>query len=339
MKIMKWKAFSGRIFSSGRMARYLRALLFVDAAVLLGIYLAMKLFFPGDFVLDRINAAARGSGISLSGASVSWSPFVTLEMEGGTLNRDGEKLFSFDEITLSPSIGALLGGSYSGDLSLNNFDGMGGEVDLSLSFEHKGKRRKIMEGCGEFSLDDIPLNILRSLLPGTKIRGRLGGEMKICSGRRYDGNFDITGTGLSVGGKVETAMGPMELDRIDLGKLTFKAEMKKNRLDIEKLKIAGLFDISITGKIMVNNYRISASRLDLDIDIKERQKDAFKKISILEIALAQYKKSDEKGNDVYKLSLKGSFDNPVLRKQTKSNRRTSDRKQRNRTGNNKRGKK
>ena len=98
----------------GKVQALIKGVLFVNAAFFIGLWLGIKIFFPDDFVISKINEQLFVRDMALLSEDVDVSLFGNISFEDGTLMQKGNKVLTFSELEFSPSLFAALGGHPAG---------------------------------------------------------------------------------------------------------------------------------------------------------------------------------------------------------------------------------
>lgn len=298
-----------KLISGRKMVSLLKGFFFFTAASILGIFLALKIFFPSEYILAEINKELFVKDMGLEAENVSYSPLATISFEMGKLTEKGETKLLFDEISFSPSIISLISKKIGGELDAYGFNNQGGELALDIDAGE--------EPCYQLAVDELPLSLIKIIFPGLKIRGFLTGESDVCKNkkRKFNGKIGLKGKGLSFAGNISI----VPIERLNLGELEFDAEIKNNRLEINKMTIKGDLDIMVQGKISINPANPKFSRTDLTIELTEAKKGVLKKSLKDNYALFEGMMNTYKARDIdgYRIGIRGSLTNPSVRKARK----------------------
>ncbi|HRQ69451.1 MAG TPA: type II secretion system protein GspN, partial [bacterium] len=296
------------ILASGRAGSLLKQTLFINIAFFAGIWLGVKIFFPDDFILSKINKELFVKDMGLTADDVGISILGNISFTDGTLTEKGVKVVTFHKLKFSPSIFSILQGNISGEFSINDINNQGG--DLTVSFETS------QEPCYTMEADELPLSLFQPFLKDTSFTGTVSGEGDIClsEGRKFNGKIDIKGTDVIFRGKVPTPMGDFDVGKIDLGSVEFFAKVEDSKAEIEKFLINGIVALDVIGRIMLNAKSAVSSRIDLDVraevpDMKRISENAA--LNLLVGQMSQYK--GEKENS-YAFMLRGFMTKPVMSK-------------------------
>lgn len=295
-----------RLISGGKFSTVLKSVLFLNAALFFGIWLGLKLFFPDDFVLSKINNALFIKDMGLVADDVSISPFGNISFYDGTLTKKGEDVVSFQKLKFSPSLFDLISGRISGNLYVNDINNQGGELDVSFETSEKP--------CYSFDLSEVSLSMFKAFLSDISFTGIISGEGNLCMSEnmKYSGEIDLNGSDIILRGKVPTPMGPLDVGSIALGEIEFVSKVADNKVDIEKFLLSGLFNFDILGKMVLNSKAMVSSRIDLDMrigipDVKKLAENA--PLNLLVNQMAQYK-TDKENN--FAITLRGFLAKPQV---------------------------
>ncbi|MBP7433035.1 hypothetical protein KA996_05775, partial [bacterium] len=107
------------ILASGRAGSLLKQTLFINIAFFAGIWLGVKIFFPDDFILSKINKELFVKDMGLTADDVGISILGNISFTDGTLTEKGVKVVTFHKLKFSPSIFSILQGNISGEFSIN----------------------------------------------------------------------------------------------------------------------------------------------------------------------------------------------------------------------------
>ncbi len=295
--------------------RIIRILFFVDLSIFIGFYLGLKLFFPQDFVLLKINNQLFPYNYGVTSDEVNFEFPFGLEFENMELTKKGKTFLLLNEFEISPDISMAFGNPPSGELSLNGLYNEENFVDISFDL---GKN-----GCFEGNLENIPLGrIISKMFDGIFLKGETSGEFSVCKAgkkQKFNGNINLKANNLVFKGKIPSPMGAVDLGRIVLGNMNLTATVLQNKVSIKNLKLEGLFNIELFGEIFLNTRSISNSRLDLEVKLSLKNDKILRKNAMLNIAFSQLKRF--KKGKFYKFHLGGFLNNPRMRKSTSKRRK------------------
>ena len=295
---------------SGKAMAVIKRVLFIDAAVIVGLWLGIKLFFPDDFIISKINEQLFVKDMALVSDDVSLSLLGNISFEDGTLLQKGEKALTFSKLAFSPKIFAILGGHPAGTLYISDMNSQGGEVEATFE--------TVENPCYTFSSQELPLSVFKPFMGDIVLTGELTGNGEICKKEnKLNGKIDLKGDDVVLRGKVPTPMGDFDVGKIILGEIEILAEIADNRAEIKHLSIKGVVEIEALGKVTLNMRNPVSSRLDLNI--KARIPDMAKvsenvALNLLAGQLSQYKGEEE---NTFALTLKGFLNKPQLGKAPK----------------------
>lgn len=300
-----------RFVPAGKTGVYIKGLIFINLAFFCGMWLGLKLFFPDEYVLSKINNALFIKDMGLTADDVSVSPFLNITLSDGTLTKKGEEVITFGELEFSPSVTGLLSGEISGDLYIDDVNGQGGVMELSFDSSKTP--------CYSFDLEDLPVAMFNAMLTDLAFTGTVSGEGGVClsENQKYSGEIELSGDEIVMRGKIPTPMGDFDIGSIILGKLDLFVKIDDNKADIEKFLMSGLIDFDIIGKLVLNSRSMISSRMDLDVRAKipDPQKLAENAaLNLLINQMSQYK--TDKEND-FAFMLRGFFSKPQLSKAPK----------------------
>lgn len=299
-----------KFMSGGRIGNVMRLLLFVFLAILLGCYISLKVFFPDDFVLSKINSKLTSYEIGIEGDDVYYSLLFSFGIENGKITKKGETALLFGSLTGAPSIFSMFSSDFSGSVSIDNINEKGGRLNADIDL---GK-----DPCFAFDAEELPASIIKMAFPDVKMGGSLDGLFEICNKKKkFSGDINMKGNKLTLGGKIMS----VSIENIDLGKMILEAKIKDNKMDIKKMTFNGAFDIKMDGKITMNPTNFNQSRLDIGITLKETKKGELAKIPLLEMMLGQYKDAT---SDSYNIRLTGSIASPLVRRDSRAAREKTD---------------
>lgn len=300
-----------RFFPSGKVAVYIKGILFLNVAFFFGLWLGLRLFFPDDFILSKINNVLFVKDMGLTADDVSISPLGSISFYDGILTKKGDDIVTFRKLKFSPSLLSLMSGDISGDVYLEDINNQGGELDVSFETS--------MNPCYSFDIDEISLSLVNAFMTDISFTGIISGEGNICmsENQKYSGNVEFKGNDVVLRGKLPTPMGPFDIGSIDLGEIEIISSISENKVDVEKFLMSGLFNFDILGKIVLNSKVMVSSRLDLDVrvsvaDLKKLAENAT--LNLLVSQMSQYK--TDKEND-FAFMLRGFLTKPQMSKAPK----------------------
>ena len=297
----------------GKVQAAIKVLLFVDVAFLIGLWLGIKIFFPDDFVISKINEQLFVNDMALVSEDVDVSLLGNFSFEDGTLMQKGEKVLTFSELSFSPSIFATLGGHPAGKVHIEDINLQGGGLDATFDTSENP--------CYSLDASEVPLSLFKPFLGEVVLTGALSGGGSLCSKEgKYNGKVDISGGDVVLRGKVPTPMGDFDVGKIILGEIELAADIVDSKAEIKKLSIKGIVELDATGKINLNTRNFPSSRLDLEITAKVPDMAKISEnvaLNLLVSQLAQYKGDEENS---YAFSLKGFLNKPQMGKAAKKER-------------------
>ena len=245
----------------GKVQALSKGVLFVNAAFIIGLWLGIKIFFPDDFVISKINEQLFVKDMALMSEDVDVSLFGNVSFEEGTLFEKGNKVLTFSELSFSPSIFATLGGHPAGKIHAEDINSQGGGLDATFETNENP--------CYSMDASEIPLSILKPFLAEVVLTGSLNGGGELCSkDGKYSGKVDLSGDDVVLRGKIPTPMGDFDVGKIILGEIELAAKVVENKAEIKRLSIKGMFELDATGKITLNTRNFPSSRLDLEVTAK-----------------------------------------------------------------------
>ena len=289
----------------GKVQALIKGVLFVNAAFFIGLWLGIKIFFPDDFVLSKINDQLFVKDMALVSEDVDVSLSGRISFEDGTLMQKGNKVLTFSELSFSPSVFATLGGHPAGKIHVEDINSQGGGLDAT--FETKANP------CYSLDASEVPLSILKPFLAEIVLTGALSGGGELCSKEgKYSGKVDLSGEDVVLRGKVPTPMGDFDVGKIILGEIKLSAEIVDNKAEIKHLSIKGMFELEATGKVTLNTKNFSSSRLDVEISAKVADMEKISEnvaLNLLVSQLSQYKGDSENS---FAFTLKGFVNKPQM---------------------------
>ena len=295
---------------SGKAAAVIRRVLFIDAAVIVGLWLGIKLFFPGDFILSKINELLFVKDMALLSDDVELSLLGNISFEDGTLLQKGEKALTFAKLEFSPKIFATLGGNPAGKVYVSDMNAQGGEFEAVFDTSENP--------CYAFDSQELPLSVLKPFTGEVVLTGELTGNGEICrKDNKYNGKIDLKGDDVVLRGKVPTPMGDFDVGKIILGDIEISVVIVDNKADVKRLSIKGVVEIEALGKVSLNTRNLVSSRLDLNIRAKVPDKAKIEENVVLNLLagqLSQYKGEEENS---FALTLKGFLNKPQMGKAPK----------------------
>jgi len=298
---------------SGKALAVIKLILFIDAAVIIGLWLGIKLFFPDDFVLSKINEQLFVRDMALLADDVELSLLGNISFEDGTLMQRGNKALSFSKLSFSPKIFATLGGHPAGKIYVGDMNAQGGELEASFETGENP--------CYTFDSQELPLSVLKPFLGEVVLTGALTGEGALCmKDGKFSGNINLKGDDVVLRGKVPTPMGDFDVGKIILGEMELLAEIIDNKAEIKHLSVKGIFELEALGKVTLNTRNPASSRLDLEIKAKIPDMEKISEnvaLNLLVSQLSQYKGEEENS---FALTLKGFLNKPQPGKASKERR-------------------
>lgn len=311
---------SSKIFSkinnlpiSGKVLAVIKVILFIDTALIIGVWLGIKLFFPDDFILSKINEQLFLHDLSLLAEDVNVSILGKISFEDGALLQKGNKTLTFSKLSFSPALFDTLRGHPAGKIYLEDVNSQGGELEISFDTSETP--------CYSLNSSEIPLSVFKPFLNEVVLTGSLSGESNICIKEgKHNGKIDLSGDDVVLRGKIPTPMGDFDVGKIILGEVALSADVVDNKVEIKNLSIKGIVEIDATGKITLNTRFFQSSRLDLEIAAKIPDMAKITEniaLNLLVSQLSQYKGQDE---NTFAFSLKGFLNKPQMGKPQKKER-------------------
>ena len=297
----------------GKVQALIKRVLFVNAAFLIGLWLGIKIFFPDDFVLSKINEQLFLKDMALVSEDVDVSLLGNISFEDGTLMQKGNKVLTFSELAFSPSVFATLGGHPAGKVHVEDINSQGGGLDAT--FETKENP------CYSLDASEVPLSILKPLLAEVVLTGSLSGGGELCSKEgKYNGKIELSGEDVVLRGKIPTPMGDFDVGKIILGAIELAAEIVDNKAEVKHLSIKGVFELEALGKINLNTKNFPSSRVDLEISAKVPDMEKISENVALNLLLSQLSQYKGDSDNSYAFTLKGFLNKPQMGKAQKKDR-------------------
>ena len=267
----------------------------------------LKLFFPDDFLLSKVNEQLFVKDMALLSEDISLSLLGNVSFEDGTLLHKGEKVMTFSELAFSPKIFTTLGGHPAGKVYVSDMNAQGGELEATFETSENP--------CYTFNSHALPLSVLKPFMGEVVLTGELTGNGDVCQKEnKYSGKIGLKGTDVVLRGKVPTPMGDFDVGKIILGDIEIVAEITDNKAEIKRLSIKGILEIEAPGKVTLNTRNPLASRLDLNIKAKIPDMAKIEEnvaLNLLAGQLSQYKGEEENS---FSLTLKGFLNKPQMGK-------------------------
>ena len=297
----------------GKVQARIKGVLFVNAAFFIGLWLGIKIFFPDDFVLSKINDQLFVKDMALMSEDVDISLFGNISFEDGSLMQKGNKVLTFSELLFSLSVFPTLGGHPAGKVHVEDINSQGGWFDATFETSENP--------CYSLDASELPLSIFKPFLAEVVLTGAVSGGGELCSkGGKYSGNIELSGEDVVLRGKVPTPMGDFDVGKIILGEIELSADVVDNKAEIKKLSIKGIVELDATGKINLNTRNFLSSRLDLEISAKVPDMAKIAEnvaLNLLVSQLSQYKGSSENS---FAFTLKGLLNKPQMAKAQRKDR-------------------
>lgn len=297
----------------GKVQALIKGVLFVNAAFFIGLWLGIKIFFPDDFVLSKINEQLFVKDMALVSEDVDVSLLGNISFEDGTLMQKGNKVLTFSELAFSPSLFATLGGHPAGKVHLEDINSQGGGLDAT--FETKENP------CYSLDASEVPLSILKPFLAEVVLTGSLSGGGEVCSKEgKYNGKIELSGEDIVLRGKIPTPMGDFDVGKINLGAIELAADVVENKAEIKNLSIKGIFELEASGKVNLNTKNFPSSRLDLEISAKVPDMEKISENVALNLLVSQLSQYKGDSDNSYVFTLKGFVNKPQMGKAQKKDR-------------------
>jgi len=291
----------------GKVWALVKRVLFINAAVITGLWLGIKLFFPDDFVLSKINEQLFLKDLALTADDVSLSLLGNISFEDGILMQKGEKALTFSELSFSPSLFATFGGHPAGKVYVKDINAQDGE--LEATFETNDNP------CYTFESNELPLSVLKPFLGEIVITGSLTGNGDVCrKENKYSGKIELKGDDIVLRGKVPTPMGDFDVGKIILGEIELTAEITDNKAEIKHLTVKGIVELDATGKVTLNTRTPAASRLDINIKAKVPDMAKIEENVALNLLAGQLEQYKTEGENSFAFTLKGFANKPIMGK-------------------------
>ncbi len=305
----------------GKVQAAVKIVLFVDVAVLIGLWLGIEIFFPDDFIISKINEQLFIKDLALLSEDVDVSLLGNVSFEEGTLLQKGSKVLTFSELSFSPSIFATLGGHPAGKLHIEDINSQGGGLDASFDTSENP--------CYSLDASEVPLSLFKPLLGEVLLTGTLSGAGDLCSKEgKYNGKAELSGTDVVLRGKVPTPMGDFDVGKIILGDVGLETEIVDSKAEIKRLSIKGIVELEAVGKITLNTRNFSSSRLDLEVTAKVPDMAKISENVALNLLVSQLSQYKGEAENTFEFSLKGFLNKPQMsRTQKKEHEQRSEQRQ------------
>ena len=297
----------------GKIQAFIKGLLFVNIALFTGLWLGIKIFFPDDFILSKINEQLFVYDLALVSENVEISLFGKISFEDGALLQKGNKAVTFSKLSFSPALFKTLGGRPAGKLHLEDINSQGGELDSTFDTD--------VNPCYSLDASEIPLSVLKPFMAEVILTGSINGGGELCKkDGKYSGNIELNGEDVVLRGKVPTPMGDFDVGKIILGEIGLATEIVENKAEIKQLSVKGVFELDATGKVSLNTKIFQSSRLDLDVSAKVPDMAKIAEniaLNLLVSQLSQYKGDSENS---FAFALKGFLNKPQISKAARKDR-------------------
>lgn len=305
----------------GKVQAAVKIVLFVDVAVLIGLWLGIEIFFPDDFIISKINEQLFIKDLALLSEDVDVSLLGNVSFEEGTLLQKGSKVLTFSELSFSPSIFATLGGHPAGKLHIEDINSQGGGLDASFDTSENP--------CYSLDASEVPLSLFKPLLGEVLLTGTLSGAGDLCSKEgKYNGKAELSGIDVVLRGKVPTPMGDFDVGKIILGDVGLETEIVDSKAEIKRLSIKGIVELEAVGKITLNTRNFSSSRLDLEVTAKVPDMAKISENVALNLLVSQLSQYKGEAENTFVFSLKGFLNKPQMsRTQKKEHEQRSEQRQ------------
>ena len=297
----------------GKVQALIKGVLFVNAAFFIGLWLGIKIFFPDDFIISKINERLFVNDLALLSEDVDISLLGKISFEDGTLMQKGNKVLTFSEFSFSPAVFATLGGHPAGKVHLEDINSQGGGLDATFETGENP--------CYSLDASELPLSVLKPFLAEIILTGSVSGGGELCSkDGKYNGNIELSGEDIILRGKVPTPMGNFDVGKIILGGIELAADIADNKAEIKRFSIKGMLELDATGKITINTRNFQSSRLDLEVNAKVTDMEKIAEnvaLNLLVNQLSSYKGDSENS---FVFTLKGFLNKPQIGKAAKKER-------------------
>jgi len=117
----------------GAVVSIAQKIVFILAAILIGLWLALNFTLPVGAIMSMINKPLFERDYGLEVESLGYFPLKTVSLEDGTFTEKGETVFTFSELSYTPSLWGILTGSGSGEVQLSNIAGQDNYIDATFS--------------------------------------------------------------------------------------------------------------------------------------------------------------------------------------------------------------
>ena len=294
----------------GKILALIKGLLFVNIALFTGLWLGIKIFFPDDFVLSKINEQLFVHDLALVAEDINISPLGTISFEDGSLLQKGNRTVTFSELSLSPAIFKTLGGHPAGTIHVEDINSQGGGLDATFDTDENP--------CYSLDTEEIPLSVLKPFLSEVVLTGSLSGGGELCSkDGKYSGNIELNGSDVILRGKIPTPMGDFDVGKIILGDIELQADIADNKAEIKHFSVKGMLELEVGGKITLNNRNVTSSRLDLDVSAKVPDMAKLAENVALNLLVSQLSTYKGDSENSFEFALKGFLNKPQISKAVK----------------------
>ena len=299
----------------GKILAFIKGLLFVNIALFTGLWLGIKIFFPDDFVISKINEQLFVRDLALLAENVDVSPLGKISFEEVTILQKGNKAVTFSELSFSPALFTTLGGHPAGKLHAEDINLQGGGLDATFETNENP--------CYSLDASEVPLSVLKPFLSEVILTGSINVVGELCSKEgKYNGIIELSGSDVVLRGKIPTPMGNFDVGKIILGDIELATDIVENKADIKHFSVKGVLELNSTGKITLSTRNFSSSRIDLDVSAKVPDMAKIAEnvaLNLLISQLSQYKGDSENS---FSFALKGFLNKPQISKAVRKDRET-----------------
>ncbi len=299
--------FKKKSFLSDRFSAFIRSAVFVVSAMILGSLFALKMFFPGEYVLNMINNYLFSRDMGLVAHDIVYSPLKTVSIVDGKLTKKGELLVLFDEISFAPSISGVFSGAHSGTLSVSGVNNKKGDFILDFN--------AAPGGCFSAYFDEFPAEFFRIFKDDIGLKGKLSGDANICTAtenKKFSGEVEVEGEDFVFNGSIPTAMGPLSIEDTNLGNIKLSGETEGGVFNIETIEVDGLLKIRGSGELKINSTVLERSQININMEISVEDEDELEKNQTLSIAMSQMRRYKDNKTGAFLIKVYGQLANPRL---------------------------
>lgn len=225
-------------------------------------------FFPTESIKKRIEYEVRqNTPLTVEISNVNLSPLLTLTLKGLLFSKNGDPALSLEQISISPSIYAALGGEIEFPYKADIFGGIA-KGDLSLDSPNKTLQHARIE------LENIDIGKLVQAInavSGSKdweidIQGALSGYATYAASPSRSGEFSFSSKSMDIKGLKLMRMPFPEFKNVES---SLKGEMSEKSTKIEELKLKGEdFDIKLNGTVPAPWEFKRTKNVDLILSVK-----------------------------------------------------------------------